>query len=285
MFGKINTLILTLGIAIFLLSCNNETKKVEEPKASSDQVSKASTNKADETTTSTFEKEITAWKGTINKTIKVHGTFEVINNKEGQANDVLKGEIIYDKIGKPIQLIGQLKDGYINLIELDENANVTGILSGEYANGEIPKAYWFSPTTRDEFEWEVETTPTTIQKEKDTPIDIEGVYSYQYGEEGASGTLEVTAIEGDKIKFNISTVTGAPAHHMATVQETEGQLEGNTVVYDMTDYEILEEGENKCIFKLRFFENMVVVDYVENSYNCMDFGHNAGVSGLYYKTK
>ena len=231
-------------------------------------------------------KEVTEWTGTINKTIKVHGNFEVINNKEGEEGDVLKGVLIYDKVGKPITLIGKIRNDYIRLLEVNQEGDVTGIMSGKYEEGVISNAYWYSPTWEKEMEWNVTTKSVTKKQTPLQPLEIEGRYSIQYGETGGGGFLEVKQLDETTIQFDISNVTGAPSHHIAAVEEGKGKLEkGNTVVYDMTYYESLEEGERKCIFKIRFFDGLAVVDYVDDHSNCIDFGHNAGVEGLYYKIK
>jgi hypothetical protein len=276
-------------VGIFLLgtACVNEPT-IEHDSAPAPIQKEVTTLEEEKSTSISAEKtkEVWEWTGTINKTIKVHGDFEIINDREGEEGDVLKGVLVYDKVGKPITLIGKIRDNYIRLLEVNKEGDVTGMMSGKYEEGVISNAYWYSPAREKEMEWNVTTKLVTKKQTPLQPLEIEGRYSIQYGEAGGGGFLEVKKLDETTIQFDISNVTGAPSHHIAAVEEGKGKLEkGNTVVYDMTYYESLEEGERKCIFKIRFFDGLAVVDYVDDHSNCIDFGHNAGVEGLYYKVK
>lgn len=219
------------------------------------------------------------WTGTINGSIKIHGQYQMANGFMDSGMDIWVGELIYDKVGKPIKLIGQLENEgkSIRLLEIDSKGNITGILSGKWQNGSITEGIWFSPKTKDNFNLTINATAkneegyTEIRPKK--MADIVGKYHYEYGAEGYVGSLHVQTVKDDQVSFELFCLTSAPGRNIASLEEA---------TEPMLDYAIKVSMSESCQFNIRFFDGFAVIDYLLDKNDC-EFGHNAQVSGIFRK--
>lgn len=216
------------------------------------------------------------WTGKINGSIAIRGHYRIANGFMDSGMDVLVGELIYDKVGKPIQLFGQLENGgkYVRLFEMDKKGNVTGILSGKWKNGSITEGSWFSPTKRNSLSLEIKAVPQNESNYNESKTnDIVGKYHYEYGKDGHVGTLNVQSVKDNEVTFELFCLTQAPARNIASVEEA---------IEPMTNYTINMELSESCQFKIRFFDGFAVINYTNNKVDC-GFGHNADVAGIFKK--
>lgn len=284
-------------LVLFLVACqsNNETTKESEILSTADTTS----NNLTEPTSSIKEAEkeeiveleedlddempsrIFKWTGTINGSIGIHGHYQMANGFMDSGMDIWVGELIYDKVGKPIKLIGQIqKDGTsIRLLEINPKGNITGIIYGKWNNGNITEGSWYSPTKQNSLDLSIDATPkdeadyTEVRPSKMT--DIVGEYHYEYGSEGYLGTLNVHAVKDNQVSFDLACLTSAPGRNIASLEEAIEPMSNYTI--DINMYEA-------CRFNIRFFDGFAVINYVDEKDNC-EFGHNAYVSGFFRKIK
>ena len=95
------------------------------------------------------------------------------------------------------------------------------------------------------------------------------------GDAGAAGGITVKNA-GGKLTYSIDCVNGPPGYHVATIEETEGTLEGDEITYNMAD--------GDCQIVIRFFKGFAVVEHISGHYDC-GFGMGAGVEGEYMKLR
>jgi hypothetical protein len=202
------------------------------------------------------------------------GKIEVVMTLHG-LGDIVRGTITYKKSGKPIIVLGTWnEDGTFFLREYQPDGSVSGILSGNAGDGKMVGT-WSSPTSEKELK-------LALNQEGDVAADtkwpfeaknIGGEYSYSYGEDGGAGSLSASVV-GQKVKFSINCVTGAPAFRIADVEESEGELVNNEVRYKMPDFD--------CEFVIQFFDGFAAISHIDEKYDC-GFGMGAGIEGMYLK--
>ncbi len=215
------------------------------------------------------------WTGTLNgKTpIFIHYQFD---------NEVIIGEIIYlnTKNKTPIKLIGTIEswDKKFRLLEFDKTGNITGIITGLPEKDKF-NGSWFSPKTRKELTLNLSTKDTVIVSKNYQPklSEIYGDYHYQYSEAGSQGDFNLTRINNEKVSFNIFSVTSEPARNIA-------EIETDTIKLTKTEF-IYKVGETEdCEFKVKFYKDFAFINYTKG-YCIGQFGHNATIEGIYFKTK
>jgi hypothetical protein len=214
--------------------------------------------------------DLSAWEGLMNDRIPFSFWLE-------QKGDVISGELKYKSTGIPIRVIGEWNSyGSYYLREYDKKGNITGVFTIIY-DGKSLSGDWFSPQSDKEFKIvasEKGETGSGILNDK--MIAYDGVYRYSYGEEGPNGYLEVSHLDGDSINIEFSNTTRAPAYNMADM-EAHVELNGNKAVYKMHDGDYVD-----CEFEMIFYKDFVFVQYLNDKFEC-GFGHNAHVSGIYFK--
>ncbi len=107
------------------------------------------------------------------------------------------------------------------------------------------------------------------------PTVYEGVYRYGYSEEGHQGYFVVKKINATTAQIEFQNVTAAPAYNQATVDEVKLPIKNNQIVYKM---------QKNCVFRIRFYNDVAVVHYINDQYDCL-FGMNATVDGIYLRVK
>ena len=209
------------------------------------------------------------FEGTLNKKIPVIITLN-FNNK------VVFGNIVYKKKGIPINLIGRIdSDSTLFFNELLKEGQATGAYSVTLKD-EIMNGSWYEVGKINGKELSV-----SLKKVSETMVpknlipDVTGAYSYFYGNDGGSGSLDVQQIGKNKVAIAFYCVRGTPSYNMATIDKTIIQLSGNQAIYSSTE-------NGNCKFRITFLQNGANVEYIEESNDC-GFGNNATVSGNYIK--
>ncbi len=192
--------------------------------------------------------------------------------------DVVRGTITYKKSGKPIMVLGSFRtDGTFFLREYQPDGNVTGVISGTEKSKKLIGS-WYAPGTDKELKLDFDVV--TVQEEGTVtwPYSAKGIsgeYGYHFGKEGPSGVLIAKQV-GDKVRFSIDCVTGAPGHNMAMVDAAEAPLIETGLHYKVPELD--------CEFQIQFFDGFAVVTFVDEKYDC-EFGHNASIEGEFVKLK
>jgi hypothetical protein len=189
------------------------------------------------------------------------------------------GHIKYlkSKSSASIKIIGTLtNDGNVKLNEFYQGAIITGIFYGKLHQGNFSGS-WFSPKTRKAigFNFTRKDTVVNISNSELKSKYIAGKYSYSYGKEGAQGNLIVSVTNRNLIGIKFSNYTDSPDRNSAEFSVGNLSLSGN---------EIICRFENSCVFRIKFFEDFVVVSYLHNQRDC-GFGNGADVDGVYLKVK
>jgi hypothetical protein len=208
------------------------------------------------------------WTGTIGKNTVATGWL-------AERDNIIVGSIMYKKSGKPIPLRGvRIDSAEYRIEEFGPKGIVSGILTGTI-NKNIFSGQWFSPKTRREHTLRLHLQePLAASKPLLSPVqDFSGTYRYNYAEEGPQGQLTVHR-RGDAAVISFDNVTAAPAYNQATIEPVTVAVSGNEIVYHK---------EESCVIRIRFYNDIAVVDYVDDASDCL-FGMNATVSGVYLKT-
>lgn len=196
-----------------------------------------------------------------------------------EKGNVAKGEIIYKSSGIPIILIGNILNNFYYLSEFDKTGNVTGVLSFQ-ASGDSLLGEWYSPANGKRL---------NLKLKKVIPIAVDddffavgktkdGMYKYQYGEEGAVGKIELKKSQPGTMLMNVSNLTAAPARNMAILKDAKLEINEDYGIYkNKSEFE-------DCEFMIRFYKDFIYVNYPDDKHEC-GFGHNAGVEGVYLKVK
>lgn len=226
----------------------------------------------------TLQGHQSTWKGQINQKIPV--TLEI-----GFQEDIVYGSLVYDKVGTPIQIIGQTytQPGdelptTLELYEFDPQGVITGTWSLQLKE-KAASGTWFNPNTRTAMPAEINMTANQEGTTDLSAKDITGSYYYAVGESGGNGSFDVLTENGDDLTFELLCVTAPPATHIAQLEEMEGEVKDNVLKVRMQEDQFID-----CAFNVRFFKDFLVIDYVEEKTQC-GFGHNAFVNGIYLKTK
>lgn len=273
---KIYLFILT---SFILYSCQNTAENTSEPitEETKEDINPKPVIEEEEPTTSTDD-EYTYYefKGSLEGDIPI----EIHLNVFGE---LIQGELFYKKVGKPIRVIGGInEDDYWSISEFAADGNITGLLTGNFK--EQKDLTWYSPATRKRRKMDL----TLEQKTKKTTVislfktdKIIGKYSYQYGEEGPLGNLEVKEAEGDSVYLDLVCLTHAPGRNIASVEETTLYVKDDkiSIIYGERGDEFTD-----CAFDINFYKDFVFIDYIDNRTQC-EFGHNAYVSGIFSRVE
>lgn len=220
-------------------------------------------------------KAIKTWQGTINGKIPVFLWFTI-----SKADSMVFGELIYTntKLREPIYVVGHL-DTALTLGEYSRDGKSTGYWVGKIAAGKI-KGTWSSMKSDKEIPFELSSTDTTVNTEVadfTNTGNIDGTYNYSHPCE-ASGEVNIKRLGKDKLIFNVSCVTCAPAYNIAELNDDTVLIKNNTATYTSRD----ETGI--CSFTIRFYKQFLTIGYDCDTCSQCGFGLNAYVGGIFIKT-
>lgn len=195
------------------------------------------------------------------------------------SDSIVLGQVKYRsaKSQTAIKIIGYImEDGSIKLQEFADNGLITGIFYCKLNSGFF-SGTWFSPKTRKDQVFLLKNKDTVLQY-NDTELalgEIDGHYHYSYGKGGAEGNLTVFQKSKSNVSVNFFNYTDAPSRNNAEVKLQELILSKNEIICNIDDNGV-------CKFKLRFFQNFVVVTYINDQREC-GFGNGAEIDGVYLK--
>ncbi|HXA01946.1 MAG TPA: hypothetical protein VNW99_08160 [Cytophagaceae bacterium] len=199
-----------------------------------------------------------------------------------QKGNILVGEVIYTKSGKPIKVAGKKDGEYYIIYEFDKAGNITGIYSLQLVNDSL-NGSWRSPQNKKSYDFKSSNTPSSrimnvdsLFRPKPAPL---GKYRYSFGDEGGQGVFTCEDVLQDRVHLQLNAVTAAPAYNIATVDDTVAF--GLSMKATVLEY---KTNEGACQFNITFFDNFASIDYVDNKADC-EFGNNAYASGIYSKVK
>ncbi len=241
-------------LAVFLFGCQGSVNTSSNP--------------------SQADKNAQFWEGNINKNIPVFLWFNVA------PDNTLFGELDYKKSKQhnDIYLVGHY-GSVITISEFDRKGNATGAWEGKIINGKFT-GKWMSLNSEKEMPFELEQAHIQFHSEQadfTNPPNINGTYSYSLPCE-ASGVVNIKQLGKDKVIFNVSCVTCAPAYNIAEMDDDTVDFKSNMASYTSQD----ENG--KCSFTIRFYKQFLTIDYACDTCISCGFGLNAEVSGTYIKT-
>lgn len=262
-----------LTIALYFSSCFLENQPDDiETEAVVDTVAPKTENPSNELEISNPEIMYYEYEGTLEGNIPIQLSFH-------QSDELVKGELIYKKVGKPITIIGTVDEGgYYRILEFGAKGMVTGILSGNFKS-DAKNLSWFSPESRKSLKMELE-----LKNKKEDNLDLAhndilGDYRYEFGKDGALGNLKVNKVTKDSIYFDLSCLTQAPARNMATMEEAAMVINGNKISIDYKEGEFYD-----CAYDILFYKDFAWIKYVDDRAEC-GFGHNAHVDGIFLKVE
>ncbi|MFI5138730.1 MAG: hypothetical protein ACHQIM_12960 [Sphingobacteriales bacterium] len=206
-------------------------------------------------------------------------------------DSVLKGEVTYLRTKKrlPITIIGTIIRGerfdqnadktivdFITIYEFNKNGYVTGTYEGEF-NAKTLSGIWSAPGSEKELKYKLMRKDTSLNHIDTilTPISINGEYLYHFGEQGSSGGIDIKERSPGEFLVDINCTTPSPQNNVADLETFKAHMVNNTIIYKIPNED--------CKFRIRVFNNFIVINYVGKSWNC-GFGLNAGVDGVFIKT-
>lgn len=228
--------------------------------------------------------EHTAWIGTIDGDIPISMW---LAEQDGH----IRGELVYDRVGEPITLLGRRHDGGFVLVrEFARDGRVTGTLSfvddGDRAAS--IEGSW------DDLDLVLDHVGRPESEFRFDPEFLPGVYTFQFapfGEAvegfddpawGASGWLQIQTF-GGRILIEIQNTRGAPGYNLAVIDQTDVLLAGqNTLVFD-SDHPWSDHVAVDCAFEITAYAGFAFIDHIGERWDC-GFGLGAGVEGAYLLT-
>ena len=237
-------------------------------------------NENSETTTDTSSQVLTEF---------VHLTFEgalkakkdipvaMTLNKTGQS---ISGEMLYKKVGKPIDLIGNIDDAGTISLQETVDGEITGYYEGQIVD-RIFTGLWKSADEKTSFDFSMNISDkdfnTFVKKDLDI-LKYTGLYEIK-PKEGQDAdyhyTFEIEQTGEDNIKFLFFGTRGKPSYNM-------GSLEGNAILKDKIATFNNDDMET-CEFQLVFTDNGLTASYLNEKDDCL-FGFRVYLQGNYVKT-
>lgn len=256
-----NALLLLILPVAFALSCNNV--------GSEEEYEAATLPEGDAPVENPYE-GLHAWQGNLD------GKYPVLM-WYWEEDSVLYGKLYYtdQANAQPITLIGRVGDTEHYLREYSHTGGVTGYWS-LHPTRHSAEGSWQDPTRERSYAASLMNIDTPVVNESlDQGADVSGTYIFDHNSpQGPSGMLEVVQF-GDKIAVNINTVTEAPAHNIASVDDDTLVLNKFSALHHTQEY-------GACSFRIRFFKKFATIAYVDDKTDC-GFGHRAFVDGVYIK--
>jgi hypothetical protein len=193
----------------------------------------------------------------------------------------LSGYYLYKSKGQLLTLSGTIdENGNFEINEYNDKGSITGIFIGQYTNS-VLNGYWKKPDGSKQLVFLAQESSESINsyvKEKTSSqnISISGIYEFEnYGtydgenQVVSSGSIEITVISTNEIKFEIST---------GGISGCDGFLDGSAILKNG----IWVHSSNDCgKLTFKFSQNSVVVKEDE----CMMHGASCFFEGTYKKTK
>lgn len=259
-----------INILLFaIISCNNQQQNVSK---SDTLVPAKPSTLSDSKMKSNSE---ISWTGTLNGKTPVFIHYQLDSN-------LIVGEITYlntkDKL--PIRLLGTIEeDKSYRLLEFENTGNITGVIEGKPTE-KVFNGLWVSPKTKKELSMALSLKDTLIGVANIKPNegDIFGSYHYQYGEKGYHGDFDINNLGGNKIDFQILSLTNVErGPNIAEVEKDTITMTDNSFIYKIP-------GSDSCEFKVTFYKGFVYINYTKG-YCKSQFGLNATIDGIYLKTK
>lgn len=256
-------------LLFIIISCNNPLQK----NGSSDR--KAFSAPTTMTGAKNYGGKEICWIGSFNGKTPVFIHYQLDSN-------LIIGEIIYLKTKNklPITLLGTVKDDKsYRLLEFDNTGNITGVIEGKPTEKSFD-GLWFSPKTKKELLMKLYSKDTSINSPNTNPdrSRIFGNYHYQYGNKGYNGDFNINKLVGNKIDFNILSLTNVErGPNIAEVEKDTIPMTGNNFIYKIPE-------SDSCEFKVTFYKGFVYINYI-NGYCQNQFGLSATIDGIYLKTK
>ena len=279
-------------------SASSTTSTTSEAAASTS--STTTTSEAPATTTTTVETTTTTtapvmsdvmaepgmrsrWSGTIDGDIAI--TVQLT-----QQDRFLLGELVYDAVGEPIPVIGDVRPGsdLVVLHEFALDGSVTGTLAFNDPGDRTEPLIGF---------WNDLTLELRYEGVDDQPYRFEaavrsGEYRYQFapfgeGDEefwGPAGYLAIAVVEdGASAVIEIQNHRGAPGYNQAWIEPIELAVDGNRLVFDSDEVDPALFDGLDCAFEVVVFDTFAFVEYLDDRWDCA-FGFGAGVSGVFVLT-
>ena len=238
------------------------------------------------------------WQGIIGKNIPVSVWLEI-------NNDLIIDEIVYTNTKRqiPIRLLGTTNEHYLYLCEMLPDGRITATIWGCAHDGVI-NGQWVAPAkiiekgSTYEFidgkSFPIHLTPASAPTKaytwKVAPSLIEGIYSYSYGDNAASGVLEVNKTNNDSYEIYIITHIGAPPFNLAELSSTEltnqdqPDAPNKQPLKLLQDNRLVVEQDETCAINIRFFPDFASVQYVDEKRCANHFGRGASLEGIFLKT-
>ena len=246
------------------------------------------------------------WKGTIGDKIPVSIWIEV-------QNDLVVGEIIYTamKAQTPIRLLGTVSEHNLYISEMAPDGEITGtiwacihndILQGEWISPikirEKGSRFDFSESKRLPLRLAKAPTPLMPYTWDVAPTAIEGEYAYSYGNNAASGGLNIGKTKDGSYTASIASTIGAPSFHMAMFPLTESdeqnwltggqdaQKKREELAQELLhNNRLVMEEDDACAIEIFLFSDFAFVQYLENKTCPHYFGRGASIEGIFLKIK
>lgn len=223
------------------------------------------------------------WSGTIDGDIAISVWL-------AQEDRFLFGELVYDAIGEPIPIIGDVRPAsdLVVLHEFALDGSVTGTLVFDDTGDRS------SPLTGFWNELTLELIYDGVDEQAGVfdPTVRSGEYRYQFppfgeGEDdawGPAGYLGISAlVDGVSAVVEIQNLRGAPGYNQASIEPVELALDGNRFVFDSDDVDLAAFDGLDCAFEVVVFDGFAFVEYLDDRWDCA-FGFGAAVSGVYVLT-
>lgn len=267
MRSYINILFCIILLFGAFISCNLTNNNTEEIKKSNDTVSIQPPFLEKAT------KNMYSFTGNINANIPVFIWFKIYDS-------VIKGQVTYikSKSHTPIEIRGIVSEDGIRIHEFEKDGNVTGTFMGKLTDDSFTGT-WYGSKRDNEFTFQLQVKDTTLSTIDSSfePLGLSGAYRYQFGNDGAQGSVHIDELANNAYSASISCVTSGPAYNLADLKIDSFVFANNSYNYKMAE-------TDNCSFRIRIFKDFLVINYIGNQYDC-GFGNNAFVEGVFLKTK
>lgn len=187
--------------------------------------------------------------------------------------NLIEGTLIYTKVGQPIKIVGTLEGDNLLLHEFYSKENVSGGFNATRTKEGFSGIWFSSKPNVNEMNFTVKKTGSR-EVEKKKP-DATGTYSYSFGKNQGVGDIFIQQ-GSNSLVLSALAVKGAPSYNQAILDKVSFKLNGNTGVYETTEF-------GKCKLKATFSENSLSIVHLEDAFDC-GFGHGISVAGNYIKT-
>jgi hypothetical protein len=217
--------------------------------------------------------------GTINKTIRIK--MQLAKPRFQTYENEIRGDYIYEKVGKPIVLAGTLNGQQITLREYDDSGKQTGTFKGRFVSADVIEGTWTNADGTKSYPFSVSATGSIVSTAPSPTISIDG----KYQRVDAKGRIEKESGAEINVKMLANGMVQIEGEATLVVDARRGNVRTGTVggQFQLAGNKLfIKEGDDEHSCKMTLVFGTGKLEVTEDNGNCGGLG--VSFIGNYKKT-